>query len=628
MNEPDYWTTANLANGEEKLLTLESLASYDSQIKLQDAQKVVKKKYSRTPSGNILTNQVQSVKVFFSPTEKEKYKRKKLEEVKERHLHLALNDHGNLPLMDASNVNDSLCGQPLNVNKDCEPTTPNYHDQSQINQSDLSSTKKRKLSQNQSEEQDQASSKDCNPKTPDQLDKMEISPTREQRNQGHQTEEEMLTTFLKEHGISNSSNVVDIKTVLHMFKSLSVKLDESADARIDLMTKKMQETVEKDVNKNLEIYENRIKTLEAELRNTNRRAKLTEDILVRNNDILSDMMKRLDSIELANARRAAILTGMELDPANKKQDKIKILTDFFYKDMEVYTRIEDVYNLGTAMVISFQTLEDKEVVFAKKSMLKDIGSNLGKKIFLNHYLPATENEKRKRERKIAKDLKLSDEKNKPEVSYGKGGMKVGASVYSKKIQTPEPTDLLKLTTSELDEVMETRVLKGPQIHDKDSIFISYGVDATGFEYIRKAYLKLKLVHAAARHIICAYHLPGPDSQMHLNSDFCDDQENGSGARLLQEMTANNIFNKAIFVVRYCGKDKLADSRHSSYIEAARQLLDQKPYNEVLQKKQHIAKEEVKKQQVKYKYKQQDEEQEKQVQKERRDPHRGRRGRST
>ena len=194
------------------------------------------------------------------------------------------------------------------------------------------------------------------------------------------------------------------------------------------------------------------------------------------------------------------------------------------------------------------------------------------------------------------------------------------------MQVPEPTDLLKLTTVELDEIMETKVLKGPQIRDKDSIFIPYGIDVDNFEYIRKAYLKLKLVHAAARHIVCAYHLPGPDSQKHLNSDSCDDQENGVGARLLQEITENNIFNKAIFVVRYCGKEKLAENRHSAYIDAVRQLLEQKPYNEILQKKQTLQKKEVRQQHIKYKYKQPDEQPESQKKAETRDSQRGRRGR--
>ena len=237
-------------------------------------------------------------------------------------------------------------------------------------------------------------------------------------------------------------------------------------------------------------------------------------------------MKRLDSLELANARRAAVLTGPSF--SMKKQERIREICDFLNQELEVFVRIEDAYTLGggpqSPTVIVFQTMQDKETVFGKKSKLQDTSNNLGKPVFLNHYLPACENEKRKHERKIKTDIKYSKEEKKPEVTFSKGAVYVGAEKYTKKVTAPSPTDLLKYTVQELDKIMEQKTMKGPTITEKGNTFIPYAMDVNDFQAIRDGYLKLRLIHAPARHIVCAYHLPGQDAQKHLNSDSCDDQD--------------------------------------------------------------------------------------------------------
>ena len=550
----------NSEKSEEKevnLLTINNLATFDEQIKTPKVQQTnsVKKKCNRTPSGNILTNQVQSVRVFFSPTEKDRqrFKLEKLQQIKTKRQH----DQGHLERNASRASEHHEISQPISP----QQTTP-HHDQ-RSNEGVINQNKKRKISVHQSDISEEK--KQENETMPEKSDnEMEID-------QGD------VQSFLKEHDISESATVVDVRTVLEMFNKLSKKMD----------TESIKKEIEEDVNRTMEIYDKKIKDLEKDVRNTNRRAKLMEDILSHNQQLMHDITKRLDGLELANARKMAILSGLSF--SRKKNDRLKELNDFLYKELEVYTRIEDTYLLGdkenSPVVITFQTLEDKETVFAKKSNLKEIGKEMKKKIFLNHYLPTAENEKRKRERKIMADLKNSNEKNKPETEYGKEGLLIGKEPYRKKVEAPHPTELLKYTVEEIDEIMGKKVLKGPQIQMKDSTFIPYAIDTNSFGDIRDIYMKLRLVHAAARHIVCAYHLPGPDSQKHINSDFCDDQENGAGSVILKEMVKSDIFNKAFFIVRYCGKEKLSGKRFTTYLDAAKGLLDQKPMNNFLNKRQ-------------------------------------------
>ena len=117
---------------------------------------------------------------------------------------------------------------------------------------------------------------------------------------------------------------------------------------------------------------------------------------------------------------------------------------------------------------------------------------------------------------------------------------MGGETYRKKITPPDSTELLTLTVEELDELMTIKTIKGPSVWSKDSHFIAYSLDAKDLQTIRQAYLKIRLIHIKARHIICAYLLPGADAQKHVNGDYCDDQETGAGAQILEIMEKNNV----------------------------------------------------------------------------------------
>ena len=265
------------------------------------------------------------------------------------------------------------------------------------------------------------------------------------------------------------------------------------------------------------------------------------------------------------------------------------ITNFFNTELEVYTRLEDAYHIGVAVpqpvVIVFQTMHDKNVVFEQKKKLKDTSANDGVNYYLNHYLPSFENEKRKRERRIKADYKEAG--TDVDISYGKGGLQIDSKPYKKMVAEPDPTDLLKCSCQELDEIMKISTKKGPEIKSKGSAYIAYSIDTNEHSKVRDAYLKVRLQHARARHIICAYNLKGPEKEIHQYRDFCDEQEPGGGSYLLSEMIRCKISSKAFFVVRYCGEEKLGDDRLKMYTNAAEALLRLHPHNQVLDEDQHF-----------------------------------------
>ena len=402
--------------------------------------------------------------------------------------------------------------------------------------------------------------------------------------------EDMFKAFLEKYSVDEDARVLDIRTVLKMFHQLQQTStgqqgQQGGQDLGDLKTQLKQE-IDEEVNKAVQAYEERIKSLEMNLHQSDKKIKLMQEIMIRSNDLVSDLSKRLDAVELNQARKMAILTGLKV--STKKQDRLKEIVKFIQDEMETFTRIEDTYLLGNGdippIVITFQTMHDKEVVFKNKSKLKQTSSDRGINIFINNYVPAVENEKRKRERKLISEAKEQSR----DTSYKKGGLYIGNSNYRKKILPPDPTQLLTFTSDELDEILAKSTMKGPELRIKGSVFVPYAIDVADYKTVIDVYMKIRLLHAPARHIVCAHILPGPEQEAHHLRDSCDDGENGAGAMLLKAMEQSDISHKAFFIVRYCGDEKLGSDRMSKYVEAAENLLKLKPMNKLLNKKQQFS----------------------------------------
>ena len=240
--------------------------------------------------------------------------------------------------------------------------------------------------------------------------------------------------------------------------------------------------------------------------------------------------------------------------------------------------IEDAYSVSTAeyspVVILFSSSKDKRIAFQAKSKLNQITGEDNRGVFLNDYLPATENEKRRRNRDIVNSVKAENPGKKIEVEYTKTGIRVQGQLYQRAVVPPNPTTLLDMSVNELDKIMATNLHKGPEVRKDGNRFIAYSMDVNSHQPIRDAYMKLCLVHTRARHIICAYNIPdrGPQFQ-----DFCDDQEAASARALLKDMIKSNICFKVIFIVRFCGM-KLGAERIPTYLQAAKEVMKKFPKN--------------------------------------------------
>ena len=151
------------------------------------------------------------------------------------------------------------------------------------------------------------------------------------------------------------------------------------------------------------------------------------------------------------------------------------------------------------------------------------------------------------------------------MKFQSGRLLINDQQYHKKVKTPEYKEMVNKEDKQIKQVMAREVVRGPQIQDEGNCFIGYKGRALSHNEVQRMYEKVKMLHADARHVVCVYIVLG--IYKCYREDHCDDQEAGMGKVLLKWMKKEKLDDRAVFVVRYCGK-KLGTKRGTRYIQAA------------------------------------------------------------
>ena len=283
-------------------------------------------------------------------------------------------------------------------------------------------------------------------------------------------------------------------------------------------------------------------------------------------------------MELNTHKRTITITGLCI--YNEKKDEIiKEVQCFIEYELGLTVNIEDVYFLGQneppMCVTILSNLQEKRDVMKNKSLLKGVTNRYNKPIFINDYWPAETNERRKFERDIYTANQTRPDHQKVQMDYKGANLYIGdlTAQQAKPVQTPNPMQILDLEVSELNRILRLIICRGEEIHLQNSRFVAYSALISSYEEIQEMYLKVKLLHPAANHVICAYQTDLDDI---FNCDFCDDGEHGAGRTLLTFMKDNNLTNRVIFVVRYYGGSKLGPARFECIVKAARSVMENSP----------------------------------------------------
>ena len=199
---------------------------------------------------------------------------------------------------------------------------------------------------------------------------------------------------------------------------------------------------------------------------------------------IGDLQEKIEKIEINAGKRMVVLSGFY--GHKKKYVCLKQLDDFFEKQMKIDVFVEDVFPMGDFnppnLVITFQSMEDKRLLFRHIERIKKLENKDGQRLYFKDFLPAQINERNKREKDI-----LWDNKRKPpserikDMAIGKNGLSANKRLYQKKVLPPDPCAMIKMPIKEIEDVLKLGVIKAKEaVKESSDSFIGYYTDANGF----------------------------------------------------------------------------------------------------------------------------------------------------
>ena len=368
--------------------------------------------------------------------------------------------------------------------------------------------------------------------------------------------------------------VMDVRTVIQMFEELKVDISEKIK---NVQAKEQNSTA------------TRIQEMERKLRVGEAKERMIIGTMSRMQDLIGELQRKNENVEAQNAKKMVILSGFE--GSQKKHVFVQQLHEFIQDEIGVKTKIEDVFFIGQGqpreVVIQFNSVTDKRDLFQNKHRIKNLVNAHGQKYFFREYRMQKQAEVKRRFQEMSDDMAEEEPVDRKDVVLKGSQIIVGEEYYVKKVVPPDPTKVLQLSMPELNRIIGSKVHAGPVLDHKGNRFTTYSIDTNSFDHIETVYMKLRLDHAAERHIVCAWNIPGKD-KFHCE-DGCDDDEYGAAAAMLGVLKQNKIVNRAVFIARKCG-EKLGKERLACYTQLTRAVIKARPSNELSGEVHHVAKE--------------------------------------
>ena len=312
----------------------------------------------------------------------------------------------------------------------------------------------------------------------------------------------------------------------------------------------------------------------------NKKNEILTGVVMHMGQVIGDLEKKIESLELDKMKNSIVLTGLQV--TGKRSQCMEQLESFFNEERQANVCVKDFYHTtkekDSPIVIDFYDKRDKLMVMKNISMLSGLRNENDKPFFVNDHMPAALAEKKQIQKEIYRRAQDEEVLEQQKLEWSKGRLLVDKEIYAPQIHVPTNEEILSLSAKDMERIMNIPICQGKKLRNQTSDFIGYTLSMDSVQRVQEGYLKFKLLHGGARHIVCAYLIP--DTQIVIAQGCCDDRENKAGRLLLRWMLDHELECRAFYVVRYYGGAKLGPNRFSSYIEAAEQALLTNPMNEI------------------------------------------------
>ena len=378
---------------------------------------------------------------------------------------------------------------------------------------------------------------------------------------------------------AQNPRVMDVQLVMKMFREIKKDMKDMG---------KRQDIRERTYEQTQRIESEKMRNLQMEVGLYKRKTEVLSSVVQQLGNLVIDLERKLDNVERRSMRRALVITGLESD--NRQKKYFEQVAYMLYKMFGYEGVIEDCFKLGQGetkpIVAIVDSISDKLKILQEVNKYRKYcaDNNEQQKIYVSEYLPAKLKETIRRERRVYRDNE-KDQATKIDMSWAKNGLQVAGEKYKKKVTPPEPTKILTCTDEELDNVCAIELIPGEKTFQEGGSFIAFALAIKSHKEIDQAYMKLRLLFPQAKHISCAYIIPGLPKCYY--EDYCDDNEINSGVYLLEILRRSKLSHVVTFMVRIQEGPKIGEIRYSLMEQAVKNAFMVNPMNKYTNKKQLI-----------------------------------------
>ena len=390
----------------------------------------------------------------------------------------------------------------------------------------------------------------------------------------------------------------DLKFIHTCFKRLESKVDDLAKTKVTGRDAENEEKQEKKLNeleqeadkntKKLQQLEKTVEKVTKENKYLSKRLDLTAGTMQHMHQIITDLAKKTENLEISTTRKCLSLTGLPV--TGKKKETLKEVEAFLEVELGIQVGIEDAYTLGNSIppqiIFTVDSLSNKHLILQTRKQLKGSKNCFDQPYYINEYFPLSQSERKRREREILKLNDQKEEKDREDIEFKAGKMYIEGKEIQQQVREPQPDDILNLTEDEYDKLLQLPISNKQVLKEQGNTFVAYTKAVSAHKEIQDGYVQVRMMHPKARHVVCAYQLLDQE-RAKKEENGCDDQEPGAYRRILHMMRESDITSRVFYIARYCGKDKLSTKRFECYVKAAEMALKENPYNHILGNEQPI-----------------------------------------
>ena len=310
------------------------------------------------------------------------------------------------------------------------------------------------------------------------------------------------------------------------------------------------------------------------------RIKLLSKIIVKQDEMIKSLKKRVVKNEAKAIKSNLIVSGLIEDKTENAMQKVG---DFFKEALKIEMTIEikSAHRMGKAvktenrnLLVELVNVTDKGVIFKHVKNLK--GKEQYKEVYINDHLPEELAEEQRRKKQIIRYNKTLLDSQQQDIEWNKGELVIDGKQYRPKVAEPTVREVIDMSNNKEDmkRILSCRLTEGKTVTKMRNKFTAYVASVYSITDVTDCYKQLVYRFPDASHIMCAYRILDPDLA-HMQ-DAVDHGEIGAGRRMIDMMNEKEFNNKAVFVIRIHSGMNIGPTRFKIINEVAESALNAIP----------------------------------------------------